>query len=205
LGVLGIPRVAMTSSMDSHLAALCEHALCFGVHEEACPLRLAPSTSTAVMLALGDALALAVQEARGFEAADYAKLHPAGALGRRLSLVGDLMRTGERIAVVREDATVTESVVAISKARCGLCLVVDVGGALRGVYSDGDLRRDCVEGVEIATTPVEACMTRAFRSVESDTMVGDCINLMCKFRINALPVTGSGMSVLGMIDIQDVA
>ena len=205
LRAVGVEIVAVTGERDSPLARACETILCFGHHAEACPLQLAPSTSTTIMLALGDALALAVQEERGFSAADYARYHPAGALGRRLSSVRELMRRDDRVARTEAGSSILEAVGVIAKARCGLCAVVSDTGELEGVYTDGDFRRDCLAGVDVRRTSIRNQMTSPCRFVREDMSVGDAIDFMRQTHVNALPVVDSDLRVTGLLDLQDVA
>ena len=205
LGGLGVTRVAVTGAGRSALAGLCEYVLELGDIEEACPLRLAPSASTTAMLAMGDALALAVQSVQGFTEQDYARLHPSGALGRRLQLVRDLMRTGERMAVALPDTPVAEAVSGLTRVRCGACIVTDDGGRLLGVYTEGDFRRQWTSGKDLAKATLAESMTHPCKRVRHDELVGEAIELMRRSHINALPVVDENDVVVGLLDIQDVA
>ncbi len=199
----GIVSVALTRADDSPLAQRCTHSLAYGNFEEACPLRLAPSTSTTVMLAVGDALALTVQHIKGFTETDFARFHPAGALGRFLKRVEEAMRTGEQAALVTEDKTIAEAVAAVAKARCGLCLVADAEGHLVGVYSDGDFRRDALAGIDPKTAVGERCH-RPGKRIEQGSMVGEAMDIIRRSRINSLPVVDAAGYPLGLLDLQDL-
>lgn len=204
LGAMRVHRIAMTRSAATDLGSLCESVLEVGELEEACPLRLAPSTSTTVMLALGDALALAVQRGNGFTESEYARLHPAGALGRRLMRVSHCMRTGERVATATPDTPVIEVLSRITKARCGACVVTDHGGVLLGIYTDGDFRRNWGEGVDLSAARVGGLMTRDCKRIGCDRLVSEALDLMHKARVNALPVVNEHNAVQGLLDIQDL-
>jgi arabinose-5-phosphate isomerase len=205
LGGLGVRRVAITRSAATTLGQLCEYRIEIGDHEEAGHLRMAPSTSTTVMLALGDALALTVAKARGLDRDTYAKLHPAGALGRRLKNVCECMRTGDRIAVVGPDVPLAEAICAITQARCGLCVVADGDGKLLGVYTDGDFRRDWVNGKkDLLKARIGDHMVSPCKRVDTQALVADALEVMHAGRINSLPVVDEDGRVAGVLDVQDL-
>jgi arabinose-5-phosphate isomerase len=202
---LGVRTIAMTRDDGTPLAQMCDLVLPLGRHEEADCFNLAPTATTTAMLSLGDALAITLEVERGFTRQDYAQLHPAGALGRRLKKVGACMRTGDRSAYAKAGATISEAIHRITQARCGMCLVVDEGGRLLGVFTDGDLRRSLEAHVDIGTTPVSTCMTSPCKSIEEHTLVEDAVEIMRSTRINALAVVNGDMQAVGILDIQDVA
>jgi arabinose-5-phosphate isomerase len=202
---LGVKTVAMTGHDRTPLGQMCDFVLPLGRHQEADCFNLAPTTTTTTMLSLGDALAVTLEVERGFTRQDYAQLHPAGALGRRLKKVGACMRVGERSAYAKAGATISEAIHRITQARCGMCLVVDEGGRLLGVFTDGDLRRSLEAHVDIATTPISTCMTSPCKYVEEDALVEDAVEIMRSTRINALAVVNGDMQAVGILDIQDVA
>src|SRR5262249_41659810 len=138
---IGARIVAITASKDSTLGRTADVVIELGRIEEACPLKLAPSATTTAILALGDALALCVLEARGFDKEQVALFHPGGDLGRKLLKVSDVMRTGDRNPSVREETPLTEAIATITRARAGAVVVVDASGRLSGIFTDGDLRR----------------------------------------------------------------
>src|SRR5207244_11239499 len=138
---LGLPLIAVCGHLESTLARSADVVLDVSVPEEACPLGLAPTASTTAAMALGDALALALLEERGFSAEDFALLHPGGALGRRLTRVEELMHRGDALPLVAEDTTFKETLVEITSKRLGVTGVLGAGGELRGIITDGDLRR----------------------------------------------------------------
>lgn len=198
-----IPIIALTRSADTQLARMADLVLPYGVFAEACPLHLAPSTSTTLMMALGDALALSVQKLKGFTESDFARYHPGGSLGRQLKRVSELMRSGDQVAVVEEATPVFAAVTAISRARCGICLVVDAAGRLVGVYSDGDFRRDGVAGRDLQE-PVGVRCTRPGTSITADKLVGEALRILRRQRKNALPVVDDDGKPVGLLDIQDL-
>jgi arabinose-5-phosphate isomerase len=202
---LGIKTIAVTGHEGSPLGQMCDLVLPLGRHQEADSFNLAPTTTTTVMLALGDALAVTLEDERGFTRQDYAQLHPAGALGKRLRRVGECMRTGDRSAYAGTGATVSEAIHRITQARCGMCLVVDDAGRLLGVFTDGDLRRSLEAHVDIATTLIATCMTAPCKFVQEDALVEDAVEIMRSMRINALAVVNREMRAVGILDIQDVA
>lgn len=199
-----VVRIAITGRPSSSLAKGCDLVLEIGLVEEACPLRLAPSSSTTALLAMGDALALTVLKARGFTPEDYGRLHPAGSLGRQLSRVEDLMRTGERCPCVSPSTPVRDVVAALSRARGGLACVIDPDGHLLGVFTDGDFRRHWAQNPYIGEQPVGGLMTRPSLSIGRGALVRDAAALMGERHVNALPVLDEAGRVLGLVDIQDL-
>ena len=200
--------VAMTGRRESTLGRAADFILDTSVAKEACPLNLAPTTSTTAMLALGDALAVAVMEARGFLSEDYARLHPAGSLGRRLLLkVSDVMRRGDELAVVADTVTVHDAMTAITRARAGLACVVDAAGKLVGVLSDGDSRRFFVEvGPDAWDRPVTEAMTKNPRLIEGDPLAAEA---MASFesgpvRFGDMPVVGDNQNPIGVLTLKDL-
>lgn len=159
IGALNLPLVAITANRRSRLAEAATVVLDVAVEKEACPMNLAPTTSTTAMMALGDALAVSVMVARGFTREDYARLHPAGTLGRRLTLrVADVMRTGDNCAVVPADATMMETLFAITQAHAGAAIVIDACGRVAGLITDGDIRRALLEDPELLRRPASSVM-----------------------------------------------
>jgi arabinose-5-phosphate isomerase len=170
---LGVPLIALTGNPRSTLAREATVSVDVSVAKEACPLGLAPTSSTTATLAMGDALAIALLEARGFTADDFARSHPGGRLGRRLLLhVGDIMHTGERVPAVPADATLREALVEITRQGLGMTAIVDTGGRVLGVYTDGDLRRSLDRGIDIHETLIEEVMTRGGRTARAQMLRG---------------------------------
>lgn len=202
---LGVPLIVMTGNPNSTLARAADVVLDVSVEREACPLNLAPTASTAAMLAMGDALALAAMKARRFTREDFARLHPAGALGRRLLLrVRDLMRTGERLAVVHFREPTKAAFAAITKARAGACVVVDDEGKLCGIVTDGDLRRALLRDVNLFNAPVTEVMTKSPKVIHPDALATEALRLMQNHQIDDLPVVDESGRPIGMLDVQDL-
>ena len=200
---LGATVVSLTASAESSLGRVSDIVVELGRIEEACPLGLAPSASTTALLALGDALALCVQKARGFNQEDYAFFHPAGELGRKMQKVGDVMRTGDRNPVVREDTRVGEAIVLITKARAGAVSVVGADGRLTGIFTDGDLRRLLTRNPQGQQERISAGMTKTPTVIAQDQLVADALRILRK-RFNQLPVVDARGTPVGMLDIQDL-
>jgi len=198
--------IAMTGRAQSTLARAADVHLDVSVPEEACPLHLAPTSSTTASLAMGDALAVALLEARGFTADDFARSHPAGALGRRLLLhISDVMHSGEDIPAVREDATLGEALIEMSRKRLGMTAVVSGDGTLLGIYTDGDLRRTLSRpGLDVHTVRISEVMTRDPVTIGADALASEAARLMETRKVNALPVIDAQRRVVGALNIHDL-
>jgi arabinose-5-phosphate isomerase len=208
LSLIGCALVAVVGRSDSALARHAALALSIGAVTEACPLGLAPSTSTTAMLALADALALTVQRQRAFTPEQYARFHPGGALGRKLMTCASAMRTGERVAVVPPTATVAQGMQAITRARAGSAVLTDPDGRLLGIFTDGDLRRALAGAGDpgaVLAGPVSAFATMPCRAVRADELLQGALRLCSEKKINELPVTDASGRLLGLLDIQDLA
>lgn len=201
----GIVMIAITALTSSSLGRSADIVLEMGIVEEACPLQLAPSSSTTALLALGDALALTVLEMRGFTTEEYARLHPGGSLGRMVSRVEELMRTDARCPCVTVESSVREAVAAITRARAGLACIIDSEHRLAGVFTDGDFRRHWELDPTIGDRAVGDIMTSPCLYVVKGTIVRAAKNLMAERHVNALPVVDDQMRVLGIVDLQDLA
>ena len=201
---LGIPIVGMTAEPESALARCSTEVLSVAVEREACPFNMAPTTSTTATLALGDALAMVLLDARGFRKEDYALLHPAGAIGRTLLLhVSDIMRTGERLACVVETANVESALFAMTQARAGSVAVVDAGNKVLGIFTDGDLRRH-VARADLLTLPIRDLMTVDPFSVNPDQLAVNVLKIYEDHAIDDLLVVDDDGCLVGAIDIQDL-
>jgi arabinose-5-phosphate isomerase len=201
---LGIPIVGMTAEPESELARCSAAVLSVAVEREACPFNMAPTTSTTATLALGDALAMVLLDARGFRKEDYALLHPAGAIGRTLLLhVSDIMRTGERLASVVETANVESALFAMTQARAGSVAVVDAGNKVLGIFTDGDLRRH-VARADLLTLPIRDLMTVDPISVNPDQLAVNVLKIYEDHAIDDLLVVDDDACLVGAIDIQDL-
>jgi len=202
----GLRIVAFTSNPKSDLAQGANFRLIYRVRREACPLKLAPTASTTAALALGDALAMVLLEARGLTREDFAKYHPAGNLGRVLLLrVRDIMRSGHRLPVARDTVTVQEAILAMTKAKSGSIVLVRAGtGRLSGILTDGDFRRSALSGPGFLGEPVARFMTRTPKVIRDDALGVDALRLFELHKIDDLIVVdGSGRPV-GLIDGQDL-
>jgi len=186
----GIPVIGITNDINSSLSKLSDVVLLLHVDEEACPLGLAPTTSTTATLALGDALAAALIVARGFNSEDFARLHPGGKLGIRLSKVKNLMRTGSEIPEVSPDTSMKDAIYEISSKKLGATLVVD-NGKLVGIVTDGDLRRFFEKGGKLEDK-VKNAMTKNPKTVSEDEFAENALEIMEKFKITVLPVVNKG-------------
>ncbi len=202
----GIPLIAITGNPNSSLAGQANVHLDAGIPAEACPLGLAPTASTTAALVMGDAIAIALLEARGFTSDDFARSHPAGSLGRRLLLhIGDVMHTGENIPAVAPDATLTQALVEMTRKHLGMTAVIDADGHLLGVFTDGDLRRALDdEGVDLRGATVAEVMTRGAKTIGSDKLAVEAAQLMEKHQIHALLVVDAEQRVVGALNIHDL-
>jgi arabinose-5-phosphate isomerase len=202
---LGIPMITMTGKPNSPLAEAAEVSLDIRVASEACPLDLAPTSSTTVTLVMGDALAVALLEARGFTAEDFALSHPGGILGRRLLLrVSDLMHGGERMPKVQPNTSLLNALGEISAKGLGMTTVVGSNGELLGVFTDGDLRRAVDKGHDIRQVTIENIMTRNPTSVRSDALAAEALTIMENRKITALVVTDEQSLAVGVIHMHDL-
>jgi arabinose-5-phosphate isomerase len=202
---LGVPIVAMTGNPRSTLAGAAEVHLDVSIRQEACPLGLAPTASTTAALALGDALAMALLERRGFTVDDFAVLHPGGRLGRKLLRVEDLMHTGEEIPRVGLDTPMKDVLFEMTRKRLGLTTVVDGGGRLAGMISDGDLRRQIERhGYTLLDRRAEECMTRDPVGIPRREMATRALALMEERKITSLIVTDEAGVVEGVVHLHDL-
>jgi len=201
---LGVPIVLLTGNPKSTLARQCEVVLDVGVAEEACPMNLAPTSSTTAALAVGDALAIALLELRGLRPEDYAALHPRGTLGwRALFRVADLMHTGEAIPVVRLDATLAQVVEEMTRKGLGVTTVVDERGQLAGVITDGDLRRMLGRGGSLGALRAGDVATRAPRTIRPDELAARALEMM-EGRITSLIVAAEDGAIVGVVHLHDI-
>ena len=203
---IGADMIAMVGRRESTLATYAKVVLDSSVECEACPLGLAPTTSTAVQLALGDALALAVMEARHFTPEDYALFHPGGALGRKLLLrVSDVMRTGQQVAIVERDVMLRDVMFTITKAGAGAALVVDGGGMLAGIITDGDIRRALLADNNALLKKASEVMVTTSRTISPDRLATEGLRMMeaPPRQIGEMPVIEDGKPV-GMLMLKDL-
>ncbi len=204
LKLLGVKLIAMCGAGDSTLAKEAAIWLDARVTQEACPLNLAPTASTTAALALGDALAVALLDARGLNAEDFARSHPGGSLGRKLLVrVRDLMHIGDALPVVREDAVLRDALLEMSQKGLGMTAVVDAAGALAGVFTDGDLRRALDHGVDVRETPVSVVMGKKPVTIEASHLAAEAVKIMENRRIFGLLVVDEGRLV-GALNMHDL-
>jgi arabinose-5-phosphate isomerase len=202
---LGIPLVLLTGTPGSTLARQADVVLDARVREEACPMNLAPTSSTTAALALGDALAMALLDQRGLRPEDYAALHPGGSLGwRALFKVRDLMHTGEAVPVVPETATMKEAMQEMSAKRMGMTSVVDAGGRLSGIITDGDLRRHQLARGSLLDHRADECMSREPRCIGADELAATALSTMETHAITHLIVADAERRPAGVIRLQDI-
>jgi len=202
---LGIKIIGMVGNADSTLARLSDIVLLVRIDKEACPFGMAPTTSTTATMAVGDALAMVLIETRKFDKEHYACLHPAGAIGRALVMrVSDIMRSGQNLARLSEDATIKDAVMSMTAAKSGAALVTAPDGKLAGIFTDGDLRRNLSEGANILDRPVASVMTRNPISVTDTALAVDVLRLFEKHKIDDLPVVDAQGLLVGCVDIQDL-
>jgi arabinose-5-phosphate isomerase len=202
---LGVPVIAMTGNPGSTLASAAAVHIDVSVEEEACPLNLAPTASTTATLAMGDALAVALLEARGFTRDDFARSHPGGSLGRKLLLhVADIMRRGDAVPRVTPDTLLADGLLEMSRKGLGMTVVVDAADQVVGVYTDGDLRRTLDQRIDVHQARMHEVMTRGGRSVGERELAATAVLLMEKHRITALPVVGADGRLAGALNVHDL-
>ncbi len=201
----GAKLIALTGRRDSTLAREADVLLDAGVEQEACPHNLAPTASTTAALALGDALAVALLDARGFSADDFARSHPGGTLGRRLlTHVADVMRSGADVPAVTEAASFKEAVLEISRGRMGMTAVVDPAQRVRGIFTDGDLRRALEKGIDLHGTRIAQLMTPAPRTIRPEALAVEAVQLMEHHKVNQLLVVDESGRLAGALNMHDL-
>jgi arabinose-5-phosphate isomerase len=201
----GAKLIAMTGQPQSALAREADVHLYAGAEKEACPLNLAPTASTTAALALGDALAVALMQAKGFTRDEFAAAHPGGMLGRRLlTHVRDVMRTGEQAPRVAHIASAQEAMLEVSRGRMGMTTVLDAAGRVVGIFTDGDLRRSLEKGVDLRRTPIAEIMTRGPRTIGPGRLAAEAVEIMERFKINQLVVVDEDEKLLGALNMHDL-
>jgi len=202
---IGSPIISLTGNLKSVLAKYSDVVLDVSVKKEACPLGLAPTASTTATLAMADALAVCLLELKGFKEKDFAFFHPGGALGRRLLLrVEDIMRKGPANAVVDEDKKVSQVLFAITRARAGSATVVDKQGKLKGIFTDGDLRRHLETDKNLASLPIKEVMTKNPTVVNKDMLAAEAMRILQARNIDEVPVVDKFRHPVGLLDVQDL-
>ena len=202
---LGITLISMTGNPNSPLAKAAAVNLDAAVSQEACPLNLAPTSSTTVSLELGDALAIALLEARGFTAEDFAFSHPGGALGRRLLLkVEHVMHHGAELPLVKCGTSLREALLEMTRKGLGMTLVLEADGRLAGVFTDGDLRRALDRGIDVRDAGIDALMTIPGKTIRADALAAEALKLMEDHKISALVVTDDNHMPVGALNMHDL-
>ncbi len=202
---LGVPLIALTGNAGSTLARAADVTLDVSVAREACPLGLAPTASTTATLVMGDALAIALLEARGFTSDDFARSHPGGRLGRRLLLhIGDIMHAGARVPRVSAEVMLSAALIEMTRKGLGMTAIVDVDDHVLGVFTDGDLRRTLERALDVHTTPVSELMTPNPKCVRQDQLAVEALRLMETHKINALLVVDDNDRLIGALNMHDL-
>ena len=197
--------IALTGNPKSSLAAHSDAHLNVRVPKEACPFNLAPTASTTAMLVMGDALAMTVLQARGFKKSDFARYHPSGAIGRALLLrIGDIMRAGQRNAVAREDKSVKEALLVMTRAKSGSLSIVNANGKLVGVFTDGDFRRHMSTDNALLSRPLKKVMTRNPIAIREDALAVEALKIFNERNIDDLIVVNAKREPVGLVDSQDL-
>jgi len=202
---LNIPLICLCGKPDSTLVKAATVYLDISVSEEACPLGLAPTSSTTATLVMGDALAITLLQAKGFTAQDFAVYHPGGQLGRRLLLrVEDIMRKGQFIPRISEHAGLNEALIEMTQKSLGMTTVIGSNDELAGVYTDGDLRRTLNRGLDVHTTKIKDVMTRNCKTIPAEKLAAEALHIMETFKITTLTVTDLAKKVIGVVHMHDL-
>jgi len=202
---MGAKLLSMTGNPKSTMAQAADVHLDISVEEEACPLKLAPTASTTATLAMGDALAVALLEKRGFTAEDFARSHPSGSLGKRLLLrVSDVMRTGDRIPAVNAGVTLRDALLEMTDKGLGMTAIVDDQKSILGIYTDGDLRRTLDAGSDILTTTIRDVMHANCKTTSADVLAAEALHLLEENKITSLLVADDDGKLVGALNIHDL-
>ena len=202
---MGARLVSMTGNPKSTLARIADVHLNVAVSEEACPLNLAPTASTTATLAMGDALAVALLKNRGFTAEDFARSHPSGSLGKRLLLrVGDVMRTGEDIPAVGPEVRLRDGLMEMTQKGLGMTAIVDDGGRILGIFTDGDLRRALDDGADVHTTSMAEIMHTDCKRTTEDILAAEAVHVLEENKITSLLVADGDDRLIGALNIHDL-
>lgn len=202
---LGVPLIAMTGNPASTMAKYATTHIHVGVEQEACPLGLAPTSSTTAALVMGDALAVSLLEARGFTRDDFALSHPGGSLGKRLLLmVSDIMHAGDQVPAVRETALISEALLEMTEKKLGMTAVVDVDNRVAGIFTDGDLRRMLGRNLDIHRTAITEVMTPHCTVIPADILAAEAMRIMEQKKINALIVVDGHRRAIGALNMHDL-
>ena len=201
----GARLIALTGNADSSLAREADAHLYAGAEKEACPLNLAPTASTTAALALGDALAVALMQAKGFSRDEFARSHPGGALGRKLlTHVRDVMRAGAEAPRVSETATLSDAILEMTRSRMGITSVIDAGEHVVGIFTDGDLRRTLQKGMPVEGTLVSSVMSRGPRTITGEKLAVEAVQIMEEHKVNQLLVVDEQQRLVGALNMHDL-
>ena len=201
----GARLIALTGNADSSLAREADAHLYAGAEKEACPLNLAPTASTTAALALGDALAVALMQAKGFSRDEFARSHPGGALGRKLlTHVRDVMRAGAEAPRVSETATLSDAILEMTRSRMGITSVIDAEEHVVGIFTDGDLRRTLQKGVPVEGTLVSSVMSRGPRTITGEKLAVEAVQIMEEHKVNQLLVVDEQQRLVGALNMHDL-
>ena len=202
---LGAKMIAMTGNASSTMATLANVHICIKVQKEACSLGLAPTASTTATLAMGDAMAVALLEARGFTADDFALSHPGGSLGKRLLLtLKDVMHSGKNTPIINVTQTIKDALIEMSAKGLGMTAIVDSQQQLIGLFTDGDLRRILEQRIDIHTTQIDVVMTKSCTTATQDILAAEALNIMEQKRINGLIIVNEQNHPIGALNMQDL-
>lgn len=202
---LATPVIVLTGNTESTLAKNADVHIDVSVQQEACPLGLAPTTSTTAMLAMGDALAIALLDAKGFSEDDFARSHPGGKLGKQLLIkVADIMHTGENIPTVHANMNLKQGLLEVSSKGLGMTTIIDDHRRVIGVFTDGDLRRVLDKGLDVNNTSMTEVMTANCRTAHADQLAAEILKLMQQERINSLPVVNENNEIIGALNMHDL-
>lgn len=203
---LDVPLIALTGNPNSRLGKAAEAHIDISVAKEACPLGLAPTSSTTATLVMGDALAVSLLESRGFTKDDFARSHPAGRLGKRLLLrIKDIMHSGDALPQVQQDVMLSDALVEMTQKGLGMTTIVDSAQKLIGIFTDGDLRRVLDHGMlDVNNKPLRECMTSPCLSITEDKLAAEALHIMETKKINALPVVDQQQTVIGALNMHDL-
>ena len=201
----GAKLISLTGNPDSSLAREADAHLYAGAEKEACPLNLAPTASTTAALALGDALALALMQAKGFSRDEFARSHPGGALGRKLlTHVRDVMRSGDEAPRIPDTAMLSDAILEMSRGRMGITAILDRDKRVLGIFTDGDLRRTLQKGVDLHATPIASVMTRGPRTISPDKLAAEAVQIMEQHKVNQLLVVDGERRLVGALNMHDL-
>ena len=201
----GAKLIALTGNPNSSLAVLADSHLNVAVEKEACPLNLAPTASTTAALAMGDALAVALLDARGFKPEDFARSHPGGSLGRKLlTHVRDVMRSGAEAPKININASITDALLEITAKRMGMTVVTDDEDKVLGIFTDGDLRRLIEKNIQFQNISLKDAMTANPRTISPDLLAAEAVEMMERYRINQLVVVDHQSRLLGALNLHDL-